>query len=44
VVGGILLTPALILLVLPVLLEIFSRRVPPRRPPEGVHHPSPAPE
>jgi len=44
VVGGILLAPALILLVLPVLLEIFSRRVPPRRPPEGVHHPSPAPE
>ena len=44
VVGGILLAPALILLVLPVLLEIFSRRVPPRRPPEGVPHPSPAPE
>jgi cobalt-zinc-cadmium resistance protein CzcA len=34
VVGGSLLAPALILLVLPVLLEIFSRRIPPRRPPE----------
>jgi len=44
VVGGILLAPALILLVLPVLLEIFSKRVPPRRPPEGVHHPSLTPE
>ena len=42
VVGGILLAPALILLVLPVLLEMFSKRVPPRRPPEGAHHPSPA--
>jgi cobalt-zinc-cadmium resistance protein CzcA len=35
VVGGILLAPILILLVLPVLLEIFSRRTPPRRAPEG---------
>jgi cobalt-zinc-cadmium resistance protein CzcA len=35
VVGGILLAPALILLVLPVLLEIFSKRVPPRRPAEN---------
>jgi cobalt-zinc-cadmium resistance protein CzcA len=40
VVGGILLAPALILLVLPVLLELFSRRVPPRRPAE---HPHPQP-
>jgi cobalt-zinc-cadmium resistance protein CzcA len=44
VVGGILLAPALILLVLPVLLEIFSKRVPPRRAAEGARHPSPAPE
>jgi cobalt-zinc-cadmium resistance protein CzcA len=31
VVGGILLAPVLILIVLPVLLDLFSRRVPPRR-------------
>jgi cobalt-zinc-cadmium resistance protein CzcA len=35
VVGGILLAPVLILIVLPVLLEMFSRRVPPRRTPES---------
>jgi cobalt-zinc-cadmium resistance protein CzcA len=35
VVGGILLAPVLILIVLPVLLEMFSRRVPPRRAAEG---------
>jgi cobalt-zinc-cadmium resistance protein CzcA len=35
VVGGITLAPVLILLVLPVLIEIFSKRVPPRRPPEA---------
>jgi cobalt-zinc-cadmium resistance protein CzcA len=35
VVGGITLAPALILLVLPVLLDMFSRRTPPRRTPEG---------
>ena len=34
VVGGITLAPFLILLVLPVLIEMFSRRVSPRRPPE----------
>jgi cobalt-zinc-cadmium resistance protein CzcA len=34
VVGGILLAPILILIVLPVLLDLFSRRVPPRRTPE----------
>jgi cobalt-zinc-cadmium resistance protein CzcA len=34
VVGGSLLAPALILLALPVLLEMFSRRVSPRRPAE----------
>jgi cobalt-zinc-cadmium resistance protein CzcA len=39
VVGGILLAPALILLVLPVLLEIFSRRTPPRRPAEAPQRP-----
>jgi cobalt-zinc-cadmium resistance protein CzcA len=32
VVGGILLAPVLILIVLPVLLDIFSQRVPPSRP------------
>jgi len=31
VVGGILLAPILILIVLPVLLDLFSRRIPPRR-------------
>ena len=31
VVGGILLAPVLILIVLPVLLDLFSRRIPPRR-------------
>ena len=35
VVGGITLAPFLILLVLPVLIEMFSQRVPPRRPPEA---------
>jgi cobalt-zinc-cadmium resistance protein CzcA len=34
VVGGILLAPVLILIVLPVLLDLFSKRVPPRRTPE----------
>ena len=34
VVGGILLAPVLILIVLPVLLDLFSRRIPPRRTPE----------
>jgi len=34
VVGGILLAPILILIVLPVLLDLFSKRVPPRRTPE----------
>jgi cobalt-zinc-cadmium resistance protein CzcA len=29
VVGGILLAPLLILLVLPVLIDVFSRRLPP---------------
>ena len=35
VVGGITLAPFLILLVLPVLIELFSQRVPPRRPAES---------
>jgi cobalt-zinc-cadmium resistance protein CzcA len=35
VVGGILLAPVLILIVLPVLIDLFSRRVPPRRTPEA---------
>jgi cobalt-zinc-cadmium resistance protein CzcA len=35
VVGGILLAPVLILVVLPVLLDLFSRRTPPRRAPEA---------
>jgi cobalt-zinc-cadmium resistance protein CzcA len=34
VVGGILLAPVLILIVLPVLLDLFSQRVAPRRTPE----------
>ena len=34
VVGGILLAPILILIVLPVLLDLFSKRIPPRRTPE----------
>jgi len=34
VVGGILIAPILILIVLPVLLDLFSKRVPPRRTPE----------
>jgi cobalt-zinc-cadmium resistance protein CzcA len=34
VVGGTLLAPVLILIVLPVLLDMFSRRIPPRRPSE----------
>jgi cobalt-zinc-cadmium resistance protein CzcA len=36
VVGGILLAPVLILIVLPILLDLFSRRVPPRRMAEAV--------
>jgi cobalt-zinc-cadmium resistance protein CzcA len=35
VVGGILLAPILILIVLPVLLDLFSKRVAPRRTPEA---------
>jgi len=35
VVGGILLAPVLILIVLPVLLDLFSRRMPPRRASES---------
>ncbi|HVH82168.1 MAG TPA: efflux RND transporter permease subunit, partial [Stellaceae bacterium] len=35
VVGGILLAPALILIVLPVLIDMFSRHIPPPAPPEG---------
>ena len=35
VVGGILLAPALIMLALPVLIDVFSRRAPPRRPSES---------
>ena len=43
VVGGILLAPVLILIVLPVLLEMFSRHKAPRRPPETTGHmPAPA--
>jgi cobalt-zinc-cadmium resistance protein CzcA len=38
VVGGILLAPVLILIVLPVLLDLFSRRVPPNRPVEATGH------
>jgi cobalt-zinc-cadmium resistance protein CzcA len=38
VVGGILLAPVLILLVLPVLLDLFSRRSPPRRTAETSGH------
>jgi cobalt-zinc-cadmium resistance protein CzcA len=38
VVGGILLAPILILLVLPVLLDMFSQRHPPRRPAETSGH------
>ena len=44
VVGGILLAPALILLALPVLIDLFSRRVPPRRAPEHGHEASHAAE
>jgi len=39
VVGGITLAPALILIVLPVLLDMFSRRTPPGRP--TADHPAP---
>jgi cobalt-zinc-cadmium resistance protein CzcA len=35
VVGGILLAPVLILIILPVLLDLFSQRIPPRRPLEA---------
>jgi cobalt-zinc-cadmium resistance protein CzcA len=38
VVGGSLLAPVLILVVLPVLLFMFSRRVAPYRPPETSGH------
>jgi len=38
VVGGILLAPVLILIVLPVLLDMFSQRVPPHRPAEASGH------
>ncbi len=38
VVGGILLAPVLILIVLPVLLDMFSRRTAPRRAPETSGH------
>jgi cobalt-zinc-cadmium resistance protein CzcA len=40
VVGGITLAPVLILIVLPVLLDLFSRRTAPRRTPEPAQHPS----
>jgi cobalt-zinc-cadmium resistance protein CzcA len=40
VVGGITLAPVLILIVLPVLLDLFSRRLPPRRTPEAPEYQS----
>jgi cobalt-zinc-cadmium resistance protein CzcA len=39
VVGGVLLAPVLILIILPVLLDLFSRRVPPRVSPDRPEHP-----